>query len=392
MACGHAKFTGEPGVCVATSGPGAIHLLNGLYDAKLDHQPVVAIVGQQARAALGGDYQQEVDLLSLFKDVAHEYVHMASDPAQVRHLVDRALRIAMAERTPTCVIVPSDVQTLEAVEEPARAHGTVHSGIGHASPVVVPEVTRARACRGGAERRGSRRDPCRGRRAARNGRADRGRRGTRRRGGEGAARQGGPAGRSALRDRLDRAARHAAELGAHGRLRHAARRRLELSLLGISAARGTGTRRADRSRRAHALDPLSDGGQPRRRQRGDPARAAALSRSQDRPLLAGDDRGERRALARRAREARRGGGRPDQPSARVPRAFVAASGRLHPRCRLGVCRELVRPRRRPQTRDDGLAFGHARDNGLRRSLRRRCEVRALRPAGDRPRRATAPCR
>ena len=140
MACGHAKFTGEPGVCVATSGPGAIHLLNGLYDAKLDHQPVVAIVGQQARAALGGDYQQEVDLLSLFKDVAHEYVHMASDPAQVRHLVDRALRIAMAERTPTCVIVPSDVQTLEAVEEPARAHGTVHSGVGHASPVVVPEA------------------------------------------------------------------------------------------------------------------------------------------------------------------------------------------------------------------------------------------------------------
>jgi len=84
MACAHAKFTGEVGICLATSGPGAIHLLNGLYDAKLDHQPVVAIVGQQARAALGGDYQQEVDLLSLFKDVAHEYVHMASSPAQVR--------------------------------------------------------------------------------------------------------------------------------------------------------------------------------------------------------------------------------------------------------------------------------------------------------------------
>ena len=80
MACAHAKFTGELGVCLATSGPGAIHLLNGLYDAKLDHQPVVAIVGQQARAALGGDYQQEVDLLSLFKDVAHEYVQMATRP------------------------------------------------------------------------------------------------------------------------------------------------------------------------------------------------------------------------------------------------------------------------------------------------------------------------
>ena len=115
MACAHAKFTGEVGICLATSGPGAIHLLNGLYDAKMDHQPVVAIVGQQARAALGGDYQQEVDLISLFKDVAHEYVHMASTPAQVRHLVDRAIRIAKAERTVTCIIFPNDVQEMPAV-------------------------------------------------------------------------------------------------------------------------------------------------------------------------------------------------------------------------------------------------------------------------------------
>src|SRR5437763_15669360 len=86
-ACAHAKLTGEVGVCMATSGPGAIHLLNGLYDAKLDHQPVVAIVGQQAMTALGGDYQQEVDLVSLFKDVAHEYVQMAVHPAQIRQLV-----------------------------------------------------------------------------------------------------------------------------------------------------------------------------------------------------------------------------------------------------------------------------------------------------------------
>src|SRR6201989_2541420 len=86
-ACAHAKFTGEVGVCLATSGPGAVHLLNGLYDAKLDHQPVVAIVGQPARTALGGSYQQEVDLVSLFKDVAHEFVEMATEPAQVRHLV-----------------------------------------------------------------------------------------------------------------------------------------------------------------------------------------------------------------------------------------------------------------------------------------------------------------
>jgi pyruvate dehydrogenase (quinone) len=138
MACAHAKFTGEVGVCLATSGPGAIHLLNGLYDAKLDHAPVVAIVGQQARAALGGSYQQEVDLISLFKDVAHEYVHMATVPGQVRHLVDRAMRIAQAERTVTCIIVPNDLQEQTAVEEPARAHGTVHSGAGYSHPRVVP--------------------------------------------------------------------------------------------------------------------------------------------------------------------------------------------------------------------------------------------------------------
>ncbi len=139
MACAHAKFTGEVGVCLATSGPGAIHLLNGLYDAKLDHQPVVAVVGQQARAALGGSYQQEVDLVSLFKDVAHEYVHMASTPAQIRHLVDRAVRIAIVERTVTCIIVPNDVQELDAVESPPRAHGTVHSSTGVCLPSVVPQ-------------------------------------------------------------------------------------------------------------------------------------------------------------------------------------------------------------------------------------------------------------
>src|ERR671929_1884756 len=109
-AVGQAKFTGEVGVCLATSGPGAIHLLNGLYDAKLDHVPVVAIVGQQATMALGGNYQQEVDLQVLFKDVASEYVHMAADPAQVRHLVDRAYRIAQASMSVAPVIVPADVQ------------------------------------------------------------------------------------------------------------------------------------------------------------------------------------------------------------------------------------------------------------------------------------------
>jgi pyruvate dehydrogenase (quinone) len=137
MACGHAKWTGEVGVCLATSGPGAIHLLNGLYDAKLDHQPVVAIVGQQARAAMGGSYQQEVDLLTLFKDVAHEYVHMVTEPEQMRHVLDRALRIALAERTVTCVIVPNDLQT-EDIVDPPHEHGTVHSSVGYSRPRVVP--------------------------------------------------------------------------------------------------------------------------------------------------------------------------------------------------------------------------------------------------------------
>jgi pyruvate dehydrogenase (quinone) len=138
MACAHAKFTGEVGVCLATSGPGAIHLLNGLYDARLDHQPVVAIVGQQKRGALGGDYQQEVDLVSLFKDVAHEFVQMASAPEQVRHLVDRAMHIAKERRAVTCVILPNDVQELPAVRVPPREHGTVHSGIGMTSSASVP--------------------------------------------------------------------------------------------------------------------------------------------------------------------------------------------------------------------------------------------------------------
>lgn len=139
MACAHAKFTGQVGVCMATSGPGAIHLLNGLYDAKLDHQPVVAIVGQATRAALGGQFQQEVDLTTLFKDVAGEYDEVIMVPAQVRHIVDRAMRIAIAKRTVTCIIVPNDVQLLDAVETPPRKHGTIHSGLGYRFPHVVPE-------------------------------------------------------------------------------------------------------------------------------------------------------------------------------------------------------------------------------------------------------------
>ncbi|HEY4276038.1 MAG TPA: thiamine pyrophosphate-requiring protein [Rhizomicrobium sp.] len=139
MASGHAKLTGEVGVCLATSGPGAIHLLNGLYDAKLDRKPVVAIVGQSARAAMGGHFQQEVDLLSLFKDVAGDFVQVCTTPQQARHLIDRAFRIAKAQRTVTAIIFPNDVQELKA-EEPGYTHGTIHSGSDYREPVVTPAL------------------------------------------------------------------------------------------------------------------------------------------------------------------------------------------------------------------------------------------------------------
>ena len=138
MATAHAKFTDEVGVCLATSGPGAIHLLNGLYDAKMDHRPVVAIVGQSATTAIGGNYQQEVDLVSLFKDVAGEYVYMASSPVQMRQLVDRAMRIATTERSVTCIIIPKDVQEMDAVEAPPHIANTIHTGLGYSTPRVLP--------------------------------------------------------------------------------------------------------------------------------------------------------------------------------------------------------------------------------------------------------------
>jgi pyruvate dehydrogenase (quinone) len=137
MASAYAKFTGEMGACIATSGPGASHLITGLYDARLDHMPVLAIVGQQARDALGGHYQQELDLAALFKDVAGSFVQQASMPAQVRHIVDRAVRVAMGERRVAAIILPNDLQE-EKYEDPPRAHGTLHSGVGYAKPVVVP--------------------------------------------------------------------------------------------------------------------------------------------------------------------------------------------------------------------------------------------------------------
>src|SRR5438105_319190 len=166
MAGAHAKFTGEPGVCLATSGPGAIHLLNGLYDAAMDHQPVVAIVGQSATTALGGEYQQEVDLQNLFKDVCHNFITTVTTPAAARHAIDR---------TP----------------------------------------------------------------------------------------------------------RHQAELRDDDGLRHALHGGLVVSVFGVPAQRGTGARRANRSRRPHAEHPLSDGsGAPRRFGR-DAARFASVLEAEE---------------------------------------------------------------------------------------------------------------
>ena len=137
MASAHAKFTGELGVCLATSGPGAAHLVTGLYDAKADHMPVLAIAGQAARTAIGAHYQQEVDLAALFKDVASDFVQTAMVPAQVRHLTDRAVRIALARKSVTALIFPNDIQDMP-MEAPPRTHGAVFSGTGWSPPETVP--------------------------------------------------------------------------------------------------------------------------------------------------------------------------------------------------------------------------------------------------------------
>ena len=144
-----AKFSGEAAVCLATSGPGAIHLLNGLYDAKLDHQPVVAIIGQQKTFSLGSNYQQEVDLNTLYKDVASEFVQVCMSPQQIKHLIDRAFQVARTSRTVTCVIVPEDVQEAEYSDPPADEHGSVQSGYSHILPSRI--IPRAEEIRRAAE-------------------------------------------------------------------------------------------------------------------------------------------------------------------------------------------------------------------------------------------------
>ena len=138
MASAYAKFSGELGVCIATSGPGASHLLTGMYDAKADHMPVLAIAGQSPRTAIGAHYQQEIDLQTMFKDVASDYVATVMAPAQVRHVIDRAVRIAVGQRRVTAIVFPHDVQN-EKMEQPPRKHGSTFSGVGYSAPNIVPK-------------------------------------------------------------------------------------------------------------------------------------------------------------------------------------------------------------------------------------------------------------
>ncbi|WP_229075090.1 thiamine pyrophosphate-requiring protein [Actinoplanes sp. DH11] len=145
MAVGHAKYTGGPGVCLATQGPGAVHLLNGLYDAKLDGKPVVAIVGQQASTVLGSAYQQEIDLVRLFGDVCAQFVQAAHAPEQLPMLIDRAFRTALATRSPTCLILPHDVQSAPAPDEQAHRHGVMMTSPGLRPARVVPHERDLRA-------------------------------------------------------------------------------------------------------------------------------------------------------------------------------------------------------------------------------------------------------
>ena len=386
MACAHAKFTGEVGVCLATSGPGAIHLLNGLVRRQArpsagarDRRPAGAV------SRSGGSYQQEVDLTTLFKDVAHEYVEMASSPVQIRHLVDRAMRIAKDQRTVTCLIIPNDVAEMDGGRDAAaRAR---HDPLGRSA------TRRRRSCRRRSDLRRAADALNAGEKVAmlvgagalgRGGRGRRGRGAARRRRREGAAGQGGAAGRSPVRDRIDRAARDEAELGPDDGLRHAADGRLELSVLGVPAGGGPGARRADRHRRAHDRHPLPDGGAARRRQSKATLRALIplLERKQDRSWREEIEHGtakwwrlmEERALA---------SADPINPQRLFSELSKRLPDRADPQLRLGLVRQLVRARRADPQGDDGVAVGQPRDDGAGRAVRDRCEVRASGSRRDR---------
>ena len=298
MACGHAKFTGEVGVCLATSGPGAVHLLNGLYDAKLDHQPVVAIVGQQARAGLGGNYQQEVDLTSAVQGRLPR-VRARGDGPGADPPPDRPGDADRRRRA------HADVR-----DRPQRRAGgrrrrrpaarARHAALGDRRRLpAAPRRSRTTPiC--GARRRSSTRasgSRCWSARA----RCTPAERSSEVAELLGAGVAKALLGKAALPDDLPWVTGSIGLLGTKPswdmmmRLRHAADGRLELPVLGVPARGGPGARRADRPRRADARHPLPDGGQPRRRQRRDAAGADPAAGAQGRPVLAGADRRRGRA-------------------------------------------------------------------------------------------------
>ena len=371
MACAHAKWTGEVGVCVATSGPGAIHLLNGLYDAKLDHQPVLAIVGQQARAALGGSYQQEVDLGTLFKDVAGDYVHTMMVPAQTRHLIDRAMRVATSYRTVTAIIVPNDVQELEAVKEPPRAHGTVHSGMGWSAPVTTPlEPELARAA--DALNAGKKVAILAGAGALQATDevmqvADL----------LGAGVAKALLGKAALPDDLPYVTGQIGLLGTEPSdwmMRHCdtflmigSRFPYSEFLPAEGQARGVQIDRDPKMLSIRYPMEINLTGDAARH----PQRVHAASRAQAGPLVARGHREARRRLVGRRRRPRQEVGQADQPRARLLGSLPAPARQLHHRRGLRLLGELVRPRAARPPRHEGVALGHARHHVPGRALRHR---------------------
>ena len=318
MACAHAKFTGTVGVCMATSGPGAIHLLNGLYDAKMDHQPVVAIVGQAATTALGSQYQQEVDLQNLFKDVASEFMRDRFQPGgraplhrprrphragpevgYLRHHPQghpgagrgrRRRRRSTTTRSrgigyPVPHVIPKEPE-LRAAAELLNGGKKVAMLVGAGALAATDEVIRVA-------------DVARGRHR------------------QELAGQGRRSRRCPLRYRPHRPARHQAQLGHDAGVRHAVRRRLQLPLCRVLPAGRPGQRRADRPGRADAQPPLPDGRQPQGRREGDPAGADPAAGAQERPLLAGEAGGGDERLVEVDRGAGHDHRQPDQPGARL---------------------------------------------------------------------------
>ena len=390
-AVGYSKFTGRVGVCVATSGPGAVHLLNGLYDAKLDHVPVVAIVGQTNRSAMGGAYQQEVDLLSLYKDVASDYVQMVTVPEQLPGVLDRAIRTALGRRAPTAVVIPADVQELD-YSAPTHAFKMVPSSLGVEWPHLAPDDAAVRraadvlnagskvAMLVGSGARGAATEI------------------------EQVADLLGAGVAKALLGKDVLSDEHSWVTGSIGLL--GTRPSYEM-MMGCDTLLTVGSSfpytqflpEFDQARGVQIdLDPSLIGMRYPYEVNlvGDAAATlqalAPLLVAQDRPLLAGGHRVRRGALVGNHGHGSGGAGRPGQPDAAVRGAVAAAARERDRHRRFRLVRELVRPAAAFPRAHARIAVGQPRHDGSRRAVRDRREVRLPGPAGDRVRRATGRCR